>query len=115
MPTPGSTSAATSRATTNRFAPTACVNWPSQPGRWSRVSWLWPTPTAGATTTATGRLRIRAATATAITSMTSSGRPYGSRRTDGARSTPVSPAVNDPNAQPAAATRSASTPPRTAS
>ncbi len=47
--------------------------------------------------------------------MTSRGRPYGSRRTYGASSTPVRPAVNEPNAQPAAATRSASMPPRTAS
>lgn len=114
-PIPGSASAAISRATTKRFAPSACTSGSRQPDGCSRVSWLWATPMPSATTTATGRLRIRAATATATTSMTSNGRPYGSRRTYGARSTPVSPAVKEPKAQPAAATRSASMPPRTAS
>ncbi|MFF5365134.1 hypothetical protein ACFY4I_38010 [Streptomyces scabiei] len=80
-PTPGRTSAATSRATTKRLAPTACSSGSARPGGWNRVSWLWATPMPSATSTATGRLRIRAATATATTSITSSGMPYGSRRT----------------------------------
>lgn len=81
VPTPGRTRAAIRRATTKRLAPTAWSNGSAQPDGWSRVSWLWAIPMPSATSTATGRLRIRAATATATTSITSSGMPYGSRRT----------------------------------
>ncbi len=60
-------------------------------------------------------LRSPAITATAIVSITSSGSPYGSSRSPGASTAPVSPAVNAPKAQPTEETRSASTPDSSAS
>ena len=81
VPMAGSARAATRRATTKRFAPRDWSRGSAQPG-WVQAGQLaLGHAESEGHDHRDGRLRIRAATATATTSMTSSGMPYGSRRT----------------------------------